>query len=461
MSPCWQTIATILVMWVSTNAIRTPITEQIPLIPATDAVTTKVLQLPVFETALAKRQEADIPSGSATSLFSTEAFLPLGPPTSTTSGSSASSASSSSAYITQFVSQSSGLISDTTTFANGSVTSVLYIYEITGDMYGLGIRISYYVQSACNIIACIVVERGVAELGRSNSAIMALALTVAFGLGIRDPNNRMALEVQLFVALITMISLPILLAVLIQWKKSQQNLTAHGSIIALASIFLTSSGIALWGELNGRYTGLCKLFSGLGGTSVKARAGWNAWVALLALLTVVALTVLVACCIMIWRASASGREAHDSHNRKWIQSQPRMCIAWSIFAVGIWITSVASVQVTIRRHLMITTSLTDRDYGQYISLCVAIGSVCTLTWATVEENCNSWKWRPKRRTPDNDDGENGVTEPPPDPPDDANAREKPNVGQGQKTVVQTENEETSAVITTVAESELPKGRSTK
>jgi hypothetical protein len=286
---------------------------------------------------------------------------------------------------------------------------------------------------------------------------MALALTVAFGLGIRDPNNRMALEVQLFMPLITMLTLPMLSAVLLQWKKSQRSLSAHGSTIALASIFVASSGIALWGEVSGRYTGLCKLFSGLGGTSVKASAGWNAWVALLSLLTAVALTSLVACCVMIWGA-ARGREIGDSPARKWIESQPRICIAWSLFAVGIWITSVASVQLTIRRHMMITSSLTDRDYGQWISLCVAIGSVCTLVWVGSQENYYARKERSKRRTADEDGGESGLTDPSPrteDSPHDADTRELPNElpndVENRRPVVPIEDEGRSPIKTTVGE----------
>ena len=206
-------------------------------------------------------------------------------------------------------------------------------------------------------------------------------------------------------ALITMISLPMLSAVLIQWKKSQQDLGAQGSTIALAAIFVTSCAIVLWGEIHGRYTGVCKVFSGLGGTSVKDRAGWNTWVALLSLLTAIAMTSLVTCFVMLigafrrWEPTESKpTESKDLKEGRWIQSQPYICIAWGLFAVGIWITSVASVQLTIRIHKMTTSTLTDRDYGQWISLCVAIGTVCTLIWAALEENCDPWKSRSQQRT---------------------------------------------------------------
>ena len=447
-----KVIIALVFMVIPMLARKTPPAYTLPvtafLVPASSDIP---VESTVFAITLPKRDEVDIPLGTEsttlTTLSSAQAQVPLRTPSIT------SSSIASSITITPNISDSIGLISDVTTYANGSVASYHCVYEITGDMYGLGIRISFYVQSACNIISCIVLNRGV-ELGKASSVIMTLALAVAFGIGIQDPINQMVLEVQLFMALITMISLPMLSAVLIQWKKSQQNLGAQGSTIALAVIFVTSCVIALWGEINGRYTGVCKFFSGLAGTSVKARVGWNAWVALLSLLTVVALISLVACLVMIvgafrrWEAT----EPKRIKERTWIQSQPYTCIFWSLFAVGIWITSVASVQLTIRIHKMTTSTLTDRDYGQWISLCVAICTVCTLIWAVLEENCNPWKIRSRQRTGSEDGVELGLTSLSKTSPDDERTRRQPEVD-GRERPVLKGDQNTATTLPAVRESE--------
>jgi hypothetical protein len=65
-------------------------------------------------------------------------------------------------------------------------------------MYGLGVlRLGFYMQSTAGIISNICFARG-AEYSRSNS--------VAYGLGIRDSAS--SIEVPIFMALITVVSLP-------------------------------------------------------------------------------------------------------------------------------------------------------------------------------------------------------------------------------------------------------------
>ena len=283
---------------------------------------------------------------------------------------------------------SRGLLADPTTLPNGTTIVPGYCeYSATGDMYGLGVRLGFYVQSACTIIACVILPRGGRD-NRANSIILSFALTVAFFIGIRDRTNQMVLEVQLFIPLVTMICLPLLSLSVVQWRRnSQETVRANVPNFVLAIAFLTSSVLAVFGEVHGRYYGPCKLFSGLGGTSVKATRGWAVWVTLLSSLTLIALVLLLICAAKVYRSTPSSRRLHCSLSpQSWIHSGQKICLCWTLISCGLWATCVASVELTIRRHEMTTPKLTDNDFGQWISLCVGIGAVFSLIWTIIGEN---------------------------------------------------------------------------
>src|SRR5271170_152706 len=209
---------------------------------------------------------------------------------------------------------SRGLLADPTTLSNGTTIVPGYCaYSATGDMYGLGVRLGFYVQSACTIVASVILLRGGRD-SRANSIIMSFALTVAFGLGILDRLNQMTLEVQMFMPLVTMICLPLLSLIAVQWRQnSQETVRASVSGFVLSLVFLTSCALAMFGEVHGRYFGRCKLFSGLGGSSVKAIRGWAVWVTLLSVLTAIALVLLaLLCAAKVFRALRIGSQGLGS-----------------------------------------------------------------------------------------------------------------------------------------------------
>jgi hypothetical protein len=68
--------------------------------------------------------------------------------------------------------------------SNGTISGIC-IYTVTGDMYGLGVRLGFYLQSATGIIATVFIpDEG--EQGRANSAILCFALLIAFSFDIQS-----------------------------------------------------------------------------------------------------------------------------------------------------------------------------------------------------------------------------------------------------------------------------------
>ena len=256
-------------------------------------------------------------------------------------------------------------------------------------MYGVGVRIGFYVQAACCILATIILELGV-QFGRANSAIICFALLVAFGFGILDPVSQRQLEVQVFLSLVTAVSLPTLTLISFQWRNFHESPKRLGSMLALAIIFLACCVISVWSEAQGPYTGVCELLSGLGRQSIKTKGGWLTWLVLVSLLTIIATVLLVLCAYKMFKLS---KEARSQNTRKsawlvhkgkegqnWFNCHRKWCVLWTVFAAGVWATCVSSIELTVRRHKIITKTPTDQDFRQWMSLCVAIGTVCSVIW---------------------------------------------------------------------------------
>jgi hypothetical protein len=270
------------------------------------------------------------------------------------------------------------------------------IYNVTGDMYGLGVRIGFYLQSASCIVSNAFVVRG-NELNRGTNAIMTLPLTVAYGLGFLDQANILPLEVQMFISLVAMVALPCLSVILLRRSTIPGDIYSNGSIVSLTLIFVVACGLGTWGEATQPYHGACRVFSGLGGDSVKAKAGWSAWLALLCTLTATALSLFLISIYRMWRSVKAFRHGFSTSTdliaegeQCWFREKQRVCICWLVFIVGLWCTCVASVELTLKRHLIITDGLSQREFGQWIALCVGICSWVSLLWAAVGDR---WKWR--------------------------------------------------------------------
>ena len=181
-----------------------------------------------------------------------------------------------------------------------------------------------------------------------NYVICINNLTVAFGLGILDRLNQMALEVQVFMPLVTMICLPLLSLIAVQYRQnSQETVRASVSGFVLSLVFLTSCALAMFGEVHGRYFGLCKLFSRLGGTNVKAKRGWAVWITLLSVLTAITLVLLALCASKVFHALPIGSRGLGSSlpRRSWFRSSRKICVCWTLFSCGLWATCVASVEL--------------------------------------------------------------------------------------------------------------------
>jgi hypothetical protein len=108
------------------------------------------------------------------------------------------------------------------------------------DMYGFGVRLGFYIQSACCIIAIIFLKDGV-EFGCLQDSLFK-------SIGVVNPENLKILEGQLFTSLVVMVSLPSLSQIVFQWHQIPESVYALGSTIVLATIFMVSCIVAMWGS---------------------------------------------------------------------------------------------------------------------------------------------------------------------------------------------------------------------
>ena len=237
-------------------------------------------------------------------------------------------------------------------------------------MYGLGVRLGFYLQSASNILATVFLVDG-DENGRANSAILCFALLIAFGFSI--PNDPMALEVPIFIALITLISLPPLSLPIFRRHQYEGNFKSYGSLLALALVYVTACGSCIWGDQHEWFdqASPCPVYSGLGGSSAISPNGWTAWTVLLSLETGVAVVLL---CVTTFKASR-GRPRPSSQEH-WAET-----MLWTAFSVGLLAVCVASVELTIFRHKISTPVLSNSELGQWMSLCAGIGAILSFIWS--------------------------------------------------------------------------------
>src|SRR5271170_1514389 len=115
---------------------------------------------------------------------------------------------------------SCGLLADPTTLPNGTTIVPGYcVYSAMGDMDDLG-NYSLGILSAIrmhNRRKCHTSSRRPRQSSKQHNYVICINnLTVAFGLGILDRLNQMALEAQIFMPLVTMICLPLLSLIAVQ-----------------------------------------------------------------------------------------------------------------------------------------------------------------------------------------------------------------------------------------------------
>jgi hypothetical protein len=140
------------------------------------------------------------------------------------------------------------------------------------------------------------------------------------------------------------------------------------------------------GVAHKRYIGPCQVFSGLGGASLRTIAGWAVWVTLLSLLSFISFVFFILVTLKMRWTLGSGSEPLRTQ-RRWFWSSRKHCIAWTIFAAGVWATCVASVELTFVRHNISNGvgNLRTKDLGQWMALCVAIATVIAFVWAALRD----------------------------------------------------------------------------
>jgi hypothetical protein len=138
----------------------------------------------------------------------------------------------------------------TTTIPNvlapGSMVQIC-VFTITEDMYGLGVRLGFYLQAFCNRVATILLVDG-GVTGRSASATLAFGILVAFQLGLGT--SSLSLEAPVFIALTSMISLPLLLEPALDKFRCERP-ENQGSLLLLGLIELIALMTTVGGFMQG------------------------------------------------------------------------------------------------------------------------------------------------------------------------------------------------------------------
>ena len=257
------------------------------------------------------------------------------------------------------------------------------IYNATADMYGLGVRTGFYIQSFFNILGGLIPHSS--GFGRGTSAVMTFALIVAYALGFEDPLDEPQLEIQLFLPLVTMISIPLSLLVFLRGHLPQ-GFYSLGSLVSLSALFVVACILGLVGVARKRYNGPCPLVSGIGAYDQKSKGLWLGSIFILGTATCVGVVLLW---YSSWRFLRSFKRQEWRTNKRGIMIRLKY-IAWTLTVLAIWITCVLSVELTIARHNVVTEALAMEDFGQWLSLCVGVASVIKFGW-------NMAEYRSKRR----------------------------------------------------------------
>ena len=357
------------------NAFSTStITQSFTTITSISSIPPTINGVSLFSTT---SQTADTTALNSVSLSNMQSSSSLSahPFVSTTGTTSASTV----AAVSTPTSASLGIPADPLPGTNSTVFGFCE-YDLSTDMYGVGVRLGFYLQSACIIIANPFLLQN-ADLGRASGGLMTFALLVAFGIGVGSDDTLLQLEAPIFISLVTVVSLPVLLLIVCRWIHPAESVHSQGTMVALASIFLASCITATWGVAQKRYLGACKIFSGLGGDSAKATTGWITWLALLGTLTAIAAVLFLLALLKLFRTVRQSKfEYRPLQEKIWFRSDRVNCVVWVAFSCGLWATCIASVELTLSRHDMDSGGLSERDFGQWMALCVGIGTVIMLVW---------------------------------------------------------------------------------
>jgi hypothetical protein len=265
-------------------------------------------------------------------------------------------------------------------------------YVLLGDMYGTGVRLGYYLQSLSTILSMLF-SRG-SDLGgvRGTTATMSLALTIAFVTGALSGSS-LALEIPIFLAIATCISLPTLLQPFFVWPIRFTNVRGPASYIVMVLAYVFDLFFCFWGVVTAWYAAIpqqCDILAGISGESVLSSAGYGSWIIFSSLgvvLCVVFLTmgigVLCALPRMLLRVPGSqktwGEILCGSRN---INITDRALVAlWTVFAVGTVGVCIAAVELTFKRHAIQTSELETGQYGQWMALIAGVAGMVSTSWA--------------------------------------------------------------------------------
>lgn len=240
-------------------------------------------------------------------------------------------------------------------------------YIITSDMYGIGVRIGFYLQGVSNIFGLRPFHKD--PDGRSITASLCFGLLVAFWLGIETTS--ISLEGPVFVALITAVSLPIIIhPVLFDHPRSSRS---SGSLLAVSALYSAAIMSVLFGSINGWYRGSpeCSVASAFSGENALSTHGKSAW---LILFTVEALLSMALLLTILYR-TINAKTKKPPLDNNW-----RNGIIFGIFSILIVTFCIASVETTIVLNDIHTPGLSGAEYGQWIAFSVGLGAILASIW---------------------------------------------------------------------------------
>jgi len=265
------------------------------------------------------------------------------------------------------------------------------VYNLTSDMYGLGVRLGFYLQAISNFLSAALLNHGVVDLGRDTSASLAFGILVAFLLGITE--SSLALEAQVFVALISIVCLPLLIQPILNWSWTE-SIASQGSLFVLYIIYIITMSTSVWGVLHGWIrTAQCDVLSGLSGRSALSPSARMTWLVFFCMGLAFGCGLFAAVLFKKWWArhdlnkSEKKSEKNDANEPKipWIHQDPKTFIPWAIFYILLFIVCVTSVELTIKWHHIDSPGLSESEYGQWIAFSVGLFAVVSVFW--------EWMWQ--------------------------------------------------------------------
>lgn len=262
---------------------------------------------------------------------------------------------------------------------NPSVPVAICIYTITGDMYGLGVRIGFYLQAASNFIAAALLPRGIKE-GRTTSAILVFGLVTAFELGIGE--SSLALESPVIVALMSMLTLPLLMQPALDWSWKEQA-AKQSSLLVISALYIAATGSSIWGVIHGWNRGSteCDILSGISGRSALSQRAQTLWLVLFSLALAFSVFWTLAGICKTW--AANGKPSKSKPKQLWYTRSPICFLSWAGFWILLMIVCLLSIERTIAVHGITPPGLSKTEYGQWIAFSVGLGAVVDILWKTI------------------------------------------------------------------------------